>query len=524
MIVTIIYMAASSKLKTLLLVSAISLSLPLFVSADYLQQENNFFIESSYDSNQREQISATLQTITPQLYFYIDDEWWEPLDYNERNEIKRALYELGQEFELTIYPTLTSTFGQEWKPGIDGDKRITVLIHPMKEGVGGYFNSANEYSKLQVPSSNEREMIHLNANYITSILAKSYLVHEFVHLITFNQKERVFGVTEEVWLNEARAEAAITLVGYNDIYVGSNLQKRVRSFLDRPYDSLTEWYNTSYDYGVLNLFIHYLIDHYGVEILVDSLQSSKIGIPSINYALEKNGFNVDFPQIFTDWTIAVLINDCSLDEKYCYQNPNLKDLKVIPLTNFLPFVGESTLRIADATKDWAGSWYRITGGKNTLKLEFTGSSKVEFKVPFIIQDKEENIFIDFLELNKNQTGSLYIPEFGTEFTSLTIIPLVQEKVSGFDGLESSFGFSWEASTVKEIPTVTSSGVKIFSEEEAENKEAETTEATREKLLQRIIEIQKEIEMVRALLVELLRKKISEIQNQIAELQSRLQQQ
>jgi len=31
----------------------------------------------------------------------------------------------------------------------------------------------------------------------------------------FNQKERKYGKSEEVWLNEARAEYLITYLGYN---------------------------------------------------------------------------------------------------------------------------------------------------------------------------------------------------------------------------------------------------------------------------------------------------------------------
>ena len=504
-----------SKSKLFFLIGAILFVLPLSVSADYAQQKTGFSIEPSYDSNQREQLTATLQKITPKLYFYIDNEWWETLDYSDRNEVKNALTELGQEFEGKIYPTLTSVFGKEWIPGVDKDERITVLLHPMKEGVGGYFNNIDEYPRLQAPNSNEREMVYLNANYITGSLAKSYLAHEFVHLVTFNQKDKTFGVTEEVWLNEARAELAITLVGYNQIYEGSNLQKRVRNFLDRPYDSLTEWYNTPYDYGVVNLFTHYLVDNYGVKILTDSLQSSKIGIPSLNYALEKNGFKENFSQIFTDWTIAVLVNDCSLGAKYCYKNPNLKNFRVIPLTNFLPLLGESTLRVSDDTKDWSGSWYRITGGRKTLKIEFTGSSNVDFKIPYVIQDVNNNIFVDFLKLNNNKEGTLYVPDFGIKFTSLTIIPLVQTKISGFDGLEPSFRFSWAASTIKEIPSSVSPSI-IFGGKETE--EEQTPEMTREELLTKINEIQNEINRLKIQLIRLLQQEIIKIQNQIAESQ------
>ena len=527
-------MPSDFKPKTIFFIGVVFLLTPFFVSADYNQQKVVFSINSSYDLNNREQITATLQKVTPKIYFYVDDAWWDPLDYNDRLEVKRVLYNLGQEFESKIYPTLTSTFGFEWKPGIDNDQRITVLIFPMSETAGGYFNSADEYSKLQIPSSNEREMVYLNADYVTSSLEAGFLAHEFTHLISFNQKDRAYGVSEEVWLNEARSETAITLLGYNDTYEGSNLQMRVRTFLDRPYDSLTEWTSTPYDYGVLNLFTQYLIDHYGMNILVDSLHSPKVGIPSINYALKKNGFDTNFSQIFTDWTIAVLVNDCSLgitnvtsststeEGKYCYKNPNLKDFRVIPITNFLPFMGESNLRVSDTTKEWSGNWYRITGGRKTLKLEFIGSTEENFTVPYVVQDITGKSFVRFLNLDKDQKGVLYVPGFGEENTSLTIIPSVGNKISGFGSSEPSFSFSWTASTVSGTPSSTSPTVEIFEPfEPNENNQIEQSdkklisEMTKEELAAKISEIQEQIRLLQIQLIKLLQQRISEIQNQIA---------
>ncbi len=302
----------------ILFVGIVFLSLPVFVSAVSLGEKADFFVDSTYDLSEREEISAILQRISPKAYFYVDNNWWRSLGYQKKQEIERAIRNLGNEFYYKIYPTLTSTYGSEWKPGIDKDNRITVVIHPMIKTAGGYFNNGDEYPLAQNPKSNEREMIYLNADYITDSLAKSFLAHEFIHLITFNQKEKISGTYEETWLNEARAEYASTLVGYDSEYEGSNLEKRVKIFLEEPSDSITEWKNTSADYGSLNLFTQYLVEQYGIEILADSLKSKEAGIKSLNYALEKNDFDIDFSQIFTDWTIAVSANDCSLGEKYCY--------------------------------------------------------------------------------------------------------------------------------------------------------------------------------------------------------------
>ena len=207
----------------------------------------SFFIESSYDLLGRKEIEAQLVRADNRVYFYIEKGWWNGHSSREQNDLRIALFELGQEFQDRIYPVLTSTFGVEPRPGIDGDERITILIHQMAGEAGGYFRSNDVYEKAVSPTSNEREMVYLNSEYIGKIEAKSFLAHEFTHLITINQKDLLRRVAEETWLNEARAEYAPTLLGYDDVYEGSNLQRRVRNFLENPTDSLTEWLNTKED-------------------------------------------------------------------------------------------------------------------------------------------------------------------------------------------------------------------------------------------------------------------------------------
>ncbi|MFH1713984.1 MAG: peptidoglycan-binding domain-containing protein [Candidatus Nealsonbacteria bacterium] len=432
-----------------ILIGIIFLSVPSFVLADYHGQKVQFYIESGHDLESREQTSATLRKITDQLYFYIDDDWWDSLDWDGAEEVRSSLDSLSLEFENKIYLNLVSYFGPEWTPGIDNDRRITILIHPMVETVSGYFNPGDEYPKAQVLTSNEREMVYLNASRIGEPNAKSFLAHEFVHLITFNQKEKTYGIPEETWLNEARAEHAPTLLGYDDEYQGSNLQNRVKEFLKEPSDSLIGWRNLSSDYGVINVFFQYLVDHYGIKILVDSLHSGGIGIPSLDYTLEKNGFSENFQQIFTDWTIAILINDCSVGEKYCYLNPNLKNLKINPLIYFLPLVGEATLNFGNSTQNWSGNWHKFIGGSGHFSLEFSGSQEVDFKIPYLLVDKSNNYTVKFLELGQGQKGILDISGFNSDIASLVIIPTIQSKTSDFGSFKNFYPYFWKASVIKQ---------------------------------------------------------------------------
>jgi len=420
--------------------------LPLVpLKAQIAPEREVFYINSEYDIDGREKLSATLKREGKGLYIYIENEWWNSLDRTKQSEVKQFIQRLDYEFYFQIKPILNENYGLERSPGIDGKEHIIVLIHEMDEGVAGYFRSVDEYSQSQASDSNEHEMVYLNASSITSDLAKSYLAHEFTHLITFNQKDG-FAVEEETWLNEARAEYAPTLVGYNEEYENSYLQKRVNDFLKTPSDSITEWTGKSSDYGSLSLFAHYLVEQYGVEILKDSLQSKYIGIESLNKALEVNSATKNFAEIFTDWTITALVNDCSLGELYCYKNKGLRNTKVVPLINFLPLSGKSTLGVTQETKDWSGNWFKFIGGKGTLKLEFIGETDQSFKIPYIIQELSDKYSLGFFNLNDFQRGAISVSEFGTRIGSITIIPSIQTKLTGFTNSETSFPFFWEVST------------------------------------------------------------------------------
>src|SRR6056297_176371 len=436
--------------------------------------EADFYVDRNYDLKNREKAESVLIDQSTRAYFYVDSVWWEELDRERKNEVRDQLEDLGEEFDDKIYPSLTSTYGSEWKPGIDNDSRITILFHPMIGNAGGYFRPLNEYERIQVPTSNEREMFYVNSDYLGDQYVRSLLAHELTHLITFNQKEKKHNVSEEVWLNEARAEYAPTLLGYDEEYNGSNLQRRARIFLENPSNSIINWGEEEADYGALNLFTQYLTQHYGYEILVDSLQSAETGRISINKALENNNIKKTFGDIFTDWTIAVYINDCSVGNKYCYLNNNLSKVKVISKTNFLPLQGKSSLSSTDQVENWSAQWVRFIGGDGDLKLKFVGNEDAEFKIPYVIESRSREMEVKFLDIDHNQKGVLSINEFSEKKNSLTLIPSVQIN----DVEEDSFPIYWEVQTMPNNPE----------------------EERRQELINQIISLQEQIKKLQAQIV------------------------
>ncbi len=429
---------------------AASLFFALGAQAANVGDAVDFNVDKDFDVLGRIRAQATLIKITDKLYFYVERDWWAMQPVTKQAQILENLDSLSNEFSSSIYPKITSIFGSEQSPGIDKDARITVLFEQMNSAEGGYFREADGYEKLQVPTSNEREMVYLSLAYIDNPGVKTLLAHEFTHLVTFNQKNKIFNVEEDVWLNEARADYTSTLLGYDNKYEDSNLQKRVRDFVENPSDPLTEWQGSKYDYASVNLFTQYLADHYGINILADSLKSQYTGIESINYALQKNGFKESFSDIFTNWTIALSVNNCAMGKNYCYSNENLKKIKVLPSINFLPLTGNVSLSVTNTTKNWTGNWLKFIGGNGDLKLKFSGLKGLNFKIPYIIEDSAGTVAVKFLALDESGKGEISAESFGSDYKSLIIIPSVQINSNGVDGAEFPFNYAIEIKGTEQV--------------------------------------------------------------------------
>lgn len=434
-------MARNVKTGALLLFSFLTLSLPAVAGAFSVGDVETFNVEKSYDSYSRSEVSAILYRVTNEIFYYVEEDWWNGLSDEDKGRMDRRMYDASVEFERNIRPRVNSAFGSVPDHPVDKSDRITVLFHRMPPGAGGYFNTGDQYEVFRNPASNERNMVYINTLHIEGDVLESFLAHEFIHLITFNEKEKTHGVSEEIWLNEARAEYVPTMLGYDGGENNGNIARRILSFSRYPETSLTRWRNSNGNYGVVNLFVHYLVDHYGVEILTDSLKSEKVGIESINEALEKNGYSERFADIFTDWTIAVLVNDCNLGEKYCYLEPEFKDLRLAPSTNFLPVSYGSSYSARRSLNEWSAIWQRVIGGRGVVTLEFDGDDKLNYRVPYVLCESDDSCEVGFIDLDDRNRGLLTTSKLGGDTSSLTFVPSLQSSTSGRETI-----FDWKVGT------------------------------------------------------------------------------
>ena len=72
-------------------------------------------------------------------------------------------------------------------------------------------------------------------------------------------------------------------------------------------------------------------------------------------------------------------------------------------------------------------------------------------VPYVTQDNSGNYSVAFWNLGTLQRGTIYVQDFGKKYNSLTIIPNVQKKTSGFTDVDPYYQFIWSASIINESP-------------------------------------------------------------------------
>jgi len=199
------------------------------------------------------------------------------------------LADLRQQFDSSIYPTDTSVFGPA--SDVDGNGRLIVLFTPTVDPNGfgyfyagdvmsGYGNNADMFYAL-VPRPERGDTY---ASLRTAILAT--LWHEFQHLINYNNKVLVrFGSDEESWLNEG--------LSFNAEYVGGLLDtdggppERVGRWLSSP-ESFTLLNRTvPYQHGHAGigfLFVRWLVERYGQEVLGKLVRSGLTGVANVEAA------------------------------------------------------------------------------------------------------------------------------------------------------------------------------------------------------------------------------------------------
>lgn len=326
------------------------------VSPDYSVGEQLEFWVHNLDSNSNHQITAELIYKTDVAYAWV--EAGQPYD---EEAITRSI----DNFSTRSYPAEVAFFGSEWYPGVDNDPRLHIL-HTTNagSGVAGYYSSADQYSQLANPYSNEKEMFYINLNWLNSVGDYTYyetvLAHEFQHMIHW-YKDR----NEETWFNEGLSEYAQEVAGYGSDTLFAN------TFIRTPDTQLTTWRidssSNAEHYGSAYLFVHYLAQRFGQETTKAVVADPGNGTQGITDALQATGHAITFDQLFADWVIANFVEDpdaLSEDGRYGYRE---LDLATPPTEEF---TADADTPYAATVSNYATDYIALPGGP--LTLQFTG--------------------------------------------------------------------------------------------------------------------------------------------------------
>lgn len=323
------------------------------------------FVANNYVSR-----TADLKVTGVNCYVYLDQ---------QANVPQATLQAIADTFDANIYAQDRTVFGSEWKPGIDGDSRVFILItnawdFAQSGGVAGYFDPSDEYANS--PSnlhSNAREIFYLNPAFFDGFLEYAVLGHEFQHMINWNQRFRIHGVVEDTWLNEGLSRYAEDVVGFGTAQGNSSDATQLKEYLDFPEDtSLTNWAGTGANYGCAYLFVLYLWDHYGGQAVVTSImQGSTAGMTNVANATGEN-FNFTFSR----FSFANFFAGKVADASYNYTSLNINGTYGgVVLNGAQPFVGNPPASDNFNIGPYVARYYLIGGGNgSTLQVGVTGAT------------------------------------------------------------------------------------------------------------------------------------------------------
>lgn len=280
--------------------------IPVVVNAhtpDYPVGERMSFWVHDLEANANFEITAELVEKTDVAYVWIEE---------DREFDREAIIRSVQRFSEHTYPAVRAFFGSEWNPGVDNDPRLHILhAYGLGSGIAGYFSSADEYSRLARPFSNEKEMFYINLEWLNSARNYDYyetvLAHELQHMIHW-YKDR----NEETWVNEGLSEFAQEVAGYDPGTIFAGV------FARNPDTQLNTWGqeqgNNGVHYGASYLFMAYFSQRFGSDMTRALVAHPANGIRGFDAVLEaaglrQNGRPLRFDDLFADWVVANYVDD-----------------------------------------------------------------------------------------------------------------------------------------------------------------------------------------------------------------------
>jgi hypothetical protein len=245
---------------------------------------------------------------------------------------QKEAQDLADKFDQ-IYPLETKLIGYEYggdpnRPnygGKDNDPKVQILVYDIVGQSGtvmaaGYFWSKDFYTDAQLGGaykSNLAEIFYIDASQVKNVpvYIQSALVHEFQHMINFNEKSVQRGVSSASWYNEMLSMMTEDVIGpmIGIPLINSYHTIKVRMATALYYyhsEGITEWGTlSSVSYATKVAFGAYLMRNYGgAELLQELLANNTANIPSVTAALSKFSSGLTFDQALARYGEAMIFS------------------------------------------------------------------------------------------------------------------------------------------------------------------------------------------------------------------------
>ena len=249
-----------------------------------------------------ESVDMELRGMTDRVLIWVQDDVAYPR-WRARN--------IAQRLETQVLDPMQRLFQYEEPPGIDGDRRLYVaLMLDSSEAPLAYFLKSSTFPHRYYEDSNEREMLVVNLSwdegydYFDHLLFE-VVAHEYIHALHHHSD---FG--EELWLDEGLAGYAGYIASSSRLQ-GGLAQQTADAFLEAPQTGLTHWFAVEEKgpkYGAAFLFVLYLVEQYGQDIVPALLKEKANGWSSVAKVLR--AFTDDSAdEVFADWVLANYLQD-----------------------------------------------------------------------------------------------------------------------------------------------------------------------------------------------------------------------
>ena len=356
-----------------------------------LGTKREFKIINSFMGSSFETISTSLKYQNQFVEFYVDER-------DENQFTNSELDKMGDDFSRYI-PVERAIFGDE--SDINGDDKIVIVLSRVVNNLGknkggfvtGFFHAMDLFDAKKYVYSNEMEIIYacvpdpqgeqgvpLSKSFTLNNILPAVLLHEYQHMINFNQHYFVNeSVVENGWLNEGLSHLA-------EDFMTMDSETKIASYSPenpaRVADYLANISNICFTCGTslaqrggAYLFVKYLYEQAelgmyngvsdGIELLSRLVQTDKTGKANILSAVYGQAVpKSQFKELMGNFALAIYFSDSKLSDDDAYKffginlrgalddnrgtflmGPAIQDISSFPYTGILNNTGITYLQI-----------------------------------------------------------------------------------------------------------------------------------------------------------------------------------